>query len=193
MCCLGYQPPLFPSQDTEAAVPSVQAFIQYYRRKWRRAREAWIRAGERTKTAADHRRRVAPRYVCGQRVWLLTKDLPLRVPVHKLAPRFIGPYPIVKVQWQSSFGYPIPSIMCILSFMFLRLNLSWRSPVSLQKLLVSDISRAAELLDCYWIFLDYRLPLWTAFSCEHLHDYDRELDVPVGSVCPSPDYFACLT
>lgn len=38
---------------------------------------------------------MALRNVCGQLVWLSTKDL--LVPAHKLAPRFIGPYFKVKV------------------------------------------------------------------------------------------------
>lgn len=79
------------------AVPLVQGFIQHYRSTWRRARETLIRAGECTKIAVECHRRLAPRYVCGQRVWLSTKDLPLPVPVRKVAPRFISPYPIVKV------------------------------------------------------------------------------------------------
>uniref|UniRef100_A0A9J8CNB0 Chromo domain-containing protein n=1 Tax=Cyprinus carpio carpio TaxID=630221 RepID=A0A9J8CNB0_CYPCA len=97
MCSLGYQPPLFSSQGSEAAVPSVQAFVQRCRRTWRRAREALIRARGRVKTAADRHRRLTPHYVCGQRVWLSTKDLPLRVPSRKLAPKFVGPYRISKV------------------------------------------------------------------------------------------------
>uniref|UniRef100_A0A9J7Y6K0 Gypsy retrotransposon integrase-like protein 1 n=1 Tax=Cyprinus carpio carpio TaxID=630221 RepID=A0A9J7Y6K0_CYPCA len=97
MCSLGYQPPLFSSQGSEAAVPSVQAFVQRCRRTWRRAREALIRARGRVKTAADRHRRLTPHYVCGQRVWLSTKDLPLRVPSRKLAPKFVGPYLISKV------------------------------------------------------------------------------------------------
>ncbi len=48
-CCLGYQPPLFPSQESDAVVPSAHAFIQRCLRTWRIAREALTRTGERNK------------------------------------------------------------------------------------------------------------------------------------------------
>ncbi|KAL0161469.1 hypothetical protein M9458_045194, partial [Cirrhinus mrigala] len=82
-CSLGYQPPLFPPQELNAVVLSALAFVR--------------RCCHTTKAAAD-RRWVSPStYVCGQRVWLSTKDLPLRVPSRKLAPKFIGLYRITKV------------------------------------------------------------------------------------------------
>ncbi|KAI7808450.1 Pol polyprotein [Triplophysa rosa] len=96
-CSVGYQPPLFPSQEPEAAVPSALAFVRRCRRTWTRARGVLARTSQRTKAAADRHRISPPPYVCGQRVWLSTKDLPLRAPSKKLAPRFIGPYRIMKV------------------------------------------------------------------------------------------------
>ena len=40
LCSLGYQPPLFPSQEMEAAVPSVRAHLRRCWRVWKVARDA---------------------------------------------------------------------------------------------------------------------------------------------------------
>ncbi len=96
-CSVGYKPPLFPSQEPDAAVPSALAIVQRCRRTWERVRGILLRIAGRTKAAADRCWSSPPTYVCGQWVWLSTKDLPLRSPSRKLAPRFIGPYRVTKV------------------------------------------------------------------------------------------------
>ncbi|KAK6308489.1 hypothetical protein J4Q44_G00217600, partial [Coregonus suidteri] len=44
LCDLGYQPPLFPSQERELAVPSVQSHMRRCFKVWRKARVALSRA-----------------------------------------------------------------------------------------------------------------------------------------------------
>ncbi len=42
-CCLGYQRPLFTSQESQASVPSVETFIQRCKHTWRKVRSALIK------------------------------------------------------------------------------------------------------------------------------------------------------
>uniref|UniRef100_A0A8C1S753 Integrase catalytic domain-containing protein n=1 Tax=Cyprinus carpio TaxID=7962 RepID=A0A8C1S753_CYPCA len=111
-CCLGYQPPLFPTQESllrgDSVVPSAHAFIQRCLHTWRIAREALTRTSERNKASADRHRTKPPLYVCGQRVWLSTKDINFRLPSCKLGPKFVGPFIIAKVLSPVSVRLKLP-------------------------------------------------------------------------------------
>ncbi|RXN02924.1 Pol poly [Labeo rohita] len=83
--------------ESEVAVPSAHAFVQRCHRTWTRARETLLQVGARTKAKADRHRSRPPVYVVGSKVWLSTKNIPLQSVSNKLAPKFIGPFPVTKI------------------------------------------------------------------------------------------------
>ncbi len=105
-CVFGYQPPLFPELEAEVSVPSAITLVRQCWRMWARAPQTLLRSSAAYKKAADRRRR--PDYSPGQRVWPSMKHLPLCIESHKLAPKFIGPFPISKVINASAVRLRLP-------------------------------------------------------------------------------------
>ncbi|KAK3550863.1 hypothetical protein QTP70_006409 [Hemibagrus guttatus] len=95
-CVLGYQPPLFPWSGEPSNVPAVEEWYRQSQEVWERAHVRLQRAVRKQRIQADRRRRPHPSYQVGQKVWLSTQNLRLKLPCLKLSPKFIGPFEIVR-------------------------------------------------------------------------------------------------
>ena len=102
-CQFGFQPPLFPEQESEAGVPSALHFVRRCRRTWKRVRQALLCTAKQNRVQANRHRTPAPSFCPGQKVWLSAKDLPLGVASHKLAPHYVGPFKIT--HWVNPVTY----------------------------------------------------------------------------------------
>ena len=80
------------------------------KRTWRVTRTNLVKAAARMKKQAD-KRRPAPTYRVGPRVWLSTKEIPIRGCTKKLAPRYVGPFSVTHVISPTTVRLRLPSTM----------------------------------------------------------------------------------
>ncbi|KAL0168611.1 hypothetical protein M9458_036833, partial [Cirrhinus mrigala] len=107
-CVLGFQPPLFPWNGEPSDVPAVDHWFRESERVWDNAHHHLQRAVRRTKAVADQRRITGPTFTPGQKVWLSTRDIRLRLPSKKLSPRFVGPFTILEQVNPVTFKLQLP-------------------------------------------------------------------------------------
>uniref|UniRef100_A0AAY5KVD2 Chromo domain-containing protein n=1 Tax=Esox lucius TaxID=8010 RepID=A0AAY5KVD2_ESOLU len=108
-CVLGYQPVLAPWQSQpETGAPAVDDWFRRAEDTWSVAHRHIRGAGARQKSAADRRRSDAPVYTVGDRVWLSTQNLPLRLPCRKLGPRFVGPFKVLRRVNEVTYKLQLP-------------------------------------------------------------------------------------
>ncbi|XP_014873544.1 uncharacterized protein LOC106936835 [Poecilia latipinna] len=75
----GYQPPILSVQEGATQVPAAHLAARRCLRVWRRARATLCKTSAVYARNANRHRSQAPRYLVGQRVWLSTRDLPIKV------------------------------------------------------------------------------------------------------------------
>ncbi|KAI3363739.1 hypothetical protein L3Q82_001203 [Scortum barcoo] len=119
-----------PHQRGGGDPPSAHALARRCRKIWAAARRMLLQEQAWMKTAADHHRHPVPVYTPGQKVWLSTKDLPLHVDTRKLAPRFVGHFPVSKVINPVSVQLKLPrSLRVDPTFHISKLKPVWESPL----------------------------------------------------------------
>ncbi|CDQ82321.1 unnamed protein product [Oncorhynchus mykiss] len=112
-CVLGYQPFLVPWHQSQTEVPAVDDWFRRAEETWEAGRVHLQQAVRLQKENADRHRSEAPVFALGDRVWLSTRNQPLRLPCWKLGPRFVGPFKVLRRVNKVCYRLQLPPDYCI--------------------------------------------------------------------------------
>ncbi|XP_016385554.1 uncharacterized protein LOC107721879 [Sinocyclocheilus rhinocerous] len=99
----------FHGLSEPSSVPAVDDWIRCSERVWDSAHVRLQRAVRTQEFQANRQRRPHPPYQPGQRVWLSTRELKLRLPSRKLSPRYVGPFKIIKQINEVTYQLELPT------------------------------------------------------------------------------------
>lgn len=113
MANYGFQPAVLPEVFSPQDIPAVEDHLSVLRASWVQIQRSLEVSAQRQRLQADRRRAPAPSYQVGDRVWLSTRNLNLRVPTPKLAPRFVGPFRVLRRVNPVAYALALPPGMRI--------------------------------------------------------------------------------
>uniref|UniRef100_A0A803KEW4 Chromo domain-containing protein n=1 Tax=Xenopus tropicalis TaxID=8364 RepID=A0A803KEW4_XENTR len=93
----GYHPRVFSFSTTSSDVPAVDSLVNQFSSIWQRVQESLSTAVAIQKKAFDKHHKASPEYQVGDKVWLSSRNVPLKVSSSKFAPKYIGPFSVSEV------------------------------------------------------------------------------------------------
>lgn len=109
----GFHPSFLPDFIPETTVPAVQDTVDFLNRNNKLLQEVVTKAQAASKTAFDRKRRGELILHPGDQVWLSTTNLRLACPSKKLAPKFVGPFPVKKKLNEVAYELSLPDSLKI--------------------------------------------------------------------------------
>ncbi|XP_077123739.1 uncharacterized protein LOC143781074 [Ranitomeya variabilis] len=112
-CNSGFHPRFSSGQGESSDCPGVDVVVDRLHQIWNQVVDNLKLSQEKTQQFANRRRRVGPRLLVGDLVWLSSRFVPMKVSSPKFKPRFIGPYRISEILNPVSFRLDLPASFAI--------------------------------------------------------------------------------